>query len=713
MPHASPQPVSADLPLRSHCCYCSMQCGIEVHAKPDGSGYEVKPSPVFPVATGRLCRKGFHSIGHVDHPNRLTVPLFRGRSPDGLPADGWTAVDWDFALDGIAGSIRSLQERYGPDSIAVFGGGPLTNEACYLLGKFARIGLGTRYVVCSGRSCMPSAATAQTLAFGVDRGLTFPLDDLPLARYIVVAGTNIAECQPTMMPDLMAAKKQGAVVVAIDPHDAMTAKIADACVRPQPGFGDVFVRSLLHVLLEENLYDRRFVEERTVGIDLLRETVRPFAPEAVQPYTGVPAEAARGIARGFARAETGVVLTARGLEQQANGVEHALSYIHLCLLTGKIGRPGCGYGSIAGQANEPRGCELGQMADQLPGGRPIEDPEARRHVAAVWGVEPDAIPGKGVSACELFEKMETGEIKGLIAFGANPVVSSPNASRALSAMSRLELCVVIDLFETETAACADWLLPGSSFLETEGTLTNLEGRVFHRPRVFRKPPGGMEDYEILCALARRLGQGQWFDYDGAEAIFRELCRASSGGKADYGGLSYARLRERQGIFWPCPAPGHPGTPRMFERAFAHPDGKARLHGIVPGKPAEEPSAEYPYLLTTGRLGSHDASGARTRRSEAPRHRAPFPVAEIHPSLAQQLGLKPGDRLRIASRRGSAVFACKIAADIHPTTVFVPFHGDGEQSVNRLTSDALPPVGRVPEFKIAAVRVEPVRNGGDA
>ncbi|WP_276355373.1 molybdopterin oxidoreductase family protein [Cohnella caldifontis] len=709
-PAPAPASAAADqagtrFPMRSHCCYCSMQCGLELTPDADGAGWTVKPSSDFPVATGRLCQKGYNSTAHAFHPERLRLPLFRNRDADGALQSGWTPSFWDEALDAIAAKLKGLRERHGPDSVAVFGGGSLTNEMSYLLGKFARVALGTRYIDYNGRYCMSSAAAAQQLAFGIDRGLNFPLDDIPLARYIILAGTNIAECQPTMMPYLLAAKKAGAVIVTIDPRNTMTSKTADIHIRLQPGFDSVLVNSLLHVILEEKLYDARFVETRTHGLEEVRAAVRDFPPDVVERYTGIPEEVIRVVARGFAQAETGIVLTARGLEQQTNGVEHALNYINLCLLTGKVGRPGCGYGAVTGQANGQGGREHGQKADQLPGYRSIEDPAAREYVAGVWGVDPDSLPGKGVSAYELFQKMETGEIKALLVLGSNPVVSSPNATRVLSALQKLELCVVVDLFETETAACADWLLPGSSFLETEGTLTNLEGRVFHRPRVMEKPPGGLEDYEILSALADRLGAGAYFRYRTNEEIFDEMCRATKGGKADYSGLTYERLRREKGVFWPCPSPEHGGTPRMFQSTFHHADGKARMHGIKPGKPAETTDRAYPYLLTTGRVGTHYLSGAQTRRTEALMKKTPVPTAEIHPSLAEKLKLRAGDRIRLESRRGSAVFDCKITSEIHPTTIFVPFHWGGSQSVNVLTSDALHPISRMPEFKIAAVRAE--------
>lgn len=824
-----PTAANPDGRLRTHCCFCSMQCGIDLHpagGAADALGYEAKPSPDFPVATGKLCQKGLHSITHAAHPGRILAPHRRqdecgdggrflpggafgaaGRSASAArrrttpgaagPSPAWRPASWTEALDDIAARILRLQEQHGPDSVAVFGGGSLTNEVCYLLGKFARVALRTRYVDYNGRYCMSSAAAAQQRAFGIDRGLNFPLDDIPKAKYIILAGTNIAECQPTMMPYLLAAKKQGAVLVTIDPRQTLTSKIADIHITLQPGHDSLLVGGMLHVLLEENLYDAEFVSARTEGLEEVREAVRPFPPERVAALTGVAEETIRAVARGFAAVETGIVLTARGLEQQVNGVEHTLQYINLCLLAGHIGKPGSGFGSVTGQANGQGGREHGLKADQLPGYRSIEDPESREHVARVWGIDPAELPGKGVSAYELFGKILDGGIKAMIILGSNPVVSSPNNARVAEALGKLELLVVVDLFETETAAYADWLLPGTSFLEAEGTLTNLEGRVFHRPRAFAPAGDSLPDYRFLCALAERLGRGRYFRYTSVSDVFDELCRASAGGIADYSGMSYSRLKEAQGLFWPCPAAGeeetakpagqpeerraggasgtagggaaaegggihcagtafgdkarlgagaaaeaanangngleaaigaepgampaaaglrrggHPGTPRLFAGGvFPRAGGRARLHGITPRPPAESADSDYPYLLTTGRLAGHYLSGAQTRRTEALAKKAPEPVAELHPALAEQLRLRQGERVRLTTRRGSLELTVRLAPGIHPKTVFVPFHWGGELAVNRLTNDALHPISRMPEFKICAVRVERVEPVND-
>ncbi|SDD23830.1 assimilatory nitrate reductase catalytic subunit [Paenibacillus sp. UNCCL117] len=707
--------------LLTHCCFCSMQCGMELVNDKNTGELAIRPRHDFPVAAGRLCQKGLNALEHVRHPERVLRPLVRPWLPEAAwlqggvrleeaaaaqadGTEGWQPLAWEEAVPDIARRIRAIQSEYGRDAVGVYGGGSLSNEVCYLLGKFTRVALRSKYIDYNGRYCMSSAAAAGNQAFGLDRGMTMPLSDIPQAKFIILAGTNIAECQPTMVPYLLEAKKNGALLVTIDPRNTMTSKMADIHVRLQPGFDSVFVNGLLHVIIAEKLYDQRFVDTRTTGFEQLAEAVKPFTPERVEELTGMLEAVVRTIARGFAKAPTGIVLTARGLEQQVNGVENTLNYINLALLTGKIGRAGCGYGAVTGQANGQGGREHGQKADQLPGYRLIEDPAAREYVSKVWGIDPAELPGKGVSAYELLQKIDEGEIKALIVLGSNPVVSSPNSRMVERALRKLDLLVVIDMFETETAAFAHYLLPGSSFLEGEGTLTNLEGRVFHRPQALELPGEAKLDYRLICELAEELGYGRYFQYESIEEVFDELALATAGGKADYSGITYERLKREKGLFWPCPSPEHSGTPLLFTERFHHPDGRARLFGITPKMPAEPVDQDYPYVLTTGRVGSHYLSGAQTRRTAALHKKTPVPVAEIHPWLARRIGLKVGDQLRLTSRRDSVVFAVKVTEGIHPLTVFVPFHWGGELSVNRLTIQALDPTSRMPEFKICAVQV---------
>jgi assimilatory nitrate reductase catalytic subunit len=374
------------------------------------------------------------------------------------------------------------------------------------------------------------------------------------------------------------------------------------------------------------------------------------------------------------------------------------------LALGKVGEPASGYGCLTGQGNGQGGREHGQKADQLPGYRSIDDPEHRRQVARVWGIDPAELPGKGKSAYELLDALgpEAG-IRALLVFGSNVAVASPNATHIGKKLESLDLLVVCDAFENETSEVAHAVLPTAQWSEEEGTMTNLEGRVILRERVQSPPFGVRTDIEILSALAARLGRAEGFCFQSSREVFDELRRATAGAKADYSGLTYERLREQRGLFWPCPSEDHPGTPRLFAERFAHPSGRARFHA-VPYRPAAElPDEEYPLYFTTGRYKEHYNSGAQTRRVARLLEAQPEPRLELHPHLAARLGVGEGESVLVESRRGAVCFRASVSSDIRADTLFAPFHWGGKQAANILTNPALDPLSRMPEFKVCAVK----------
>jgi assimilatory nitrate reductase catalytic subunit len=396
-----------------------------------------------------------------------------------------------------------------------------------------------------------------------------------------------------------------------------------------------------------------------------------------------------------------MVLTARGAEQHRQGTDTVLAWIDVALALGQCGTRYGGYGCLTGQGNGQGGREHGQKADQLPGYRMIDDPAAREHVAAVWGVEPDRLPGKGRSAYELLDALGTpGGPRGMLVLGSNIVVSAPHSAHVRQRLASLDLLVVADLVLSETAALADVVLPVTQFSEETGTMTNLEGRVVLRQQAIEPPRGVRSDLEVLQGLAERLDAPVPFSAD-PEEVFGELGRASAGGRADYAGISYRRIRDEHGVFWPCPDADHPGTPRMFLDRFPTDDGRARFHAVEHRGAAEQPCADYPVHLTTGRVLAQYQSGAQTRRIRALPDDGPF--VELHPMLAGRVGVADGEPVRLATRRGSMTAPVRVVGTIRPDTVFVPFHWVG---ANRLTNDALDPTSGMPEFKVCAARLEP-------
>lgn len=641
-------------------------------------------------------------------PDRLTTPLMRAHL--GAPLE---PCSWNDALHHVTAKVGRLQEAHGRDSIAVFGGGGLTNEKAYQLGKFARIALRTSQIDYNGRFCMSSAAAALNRAFGMDRGLPVPITDLPLADVILLIGGNVAETMPPFMRHLSEQRRRGGAFVVVDPRRTSTAGRADLHLRPAPGSDLALANGLLHLAIAEGLVDEAYVAERTTGFDAVRTAVNGYWPERVERITGVPVPQLREAVRLLARAERALILTARGAEQHARGTDTVTAFINLALALGLPGREGSGYGCLTGQGNGQGGREHGQKADQLPGYRRIDDPAARAHVAGVWGVDPDIIPGPGRSAYELLEALGTeGGPKALLLFGSNPVVSAPRAAAIEERINALDLLVVADFVLSETARRADVVLPTTQWAEESGTMTNLEGRVLRRRQAVMPPAGVWDDLEILAALAGRLdAPGRW-SAKPAE-VFDELRAASAGGPADYSGISYERIESEGGVFWPCPAEDHPGTPRPFLDGFATPDGRARFTPVEHGGPAEDIDDDYPVYLTTGRVLAHYQSGAQTRRVKPLMEASPDPFVELHPDLADRLGITDGAGVRVTSRRGAIVVPARLTESIRHDTVFIPFHWAGEGRANLLTNPALDPISRMPEFKVCAVRLEPDEPEGAA
>ncbi|MFB8228792.1 molybdopterin oxidoreductase family protein [Cellulosimicrobium sp. NPDC055967] len=703
----------------------------------------------FPTNRGGLCQKGWTSATVLRATDRITTPLLRGSDGELHPAS------WDEALDVVAAGIARVQAEHGRDAVAVFGGGGLTNEKAYALGKFARTVLRTANIDYNGRFCMASAAAGANRAFGADRGLPFPLADLGGADAVLLLGSNLAETMPPSVQHLAGVRSRGGLVV-VDPRRSATAALTGepgdvvgqvgvpdggrspgrlvpppgagpvgdqgVHLQPVPGTDLVVLLALLHVVVTEGLADAQYLDGRTTGFDDVRRSVMAWWPERAETVCGVPADRLRYVARLLAAASPArggsgaYVLTGRGVEQSSQGTATVTAAINLALALGLPGRIGSGYGAITGQGNGQGGREHGQKADQLPGYRTIDDPSARAHVAGVWGVDPATIPGPGMPAVELLRSLGrpagpdgTGAgPRALLVHGSNVVVSAPDADRVTANLRALDLLVVCDLVPSETALLADVVLPVTQWAEEEGTMTSLEGRVIRRRRAVDAPGEARSELWILAELARRLGSSVSIPTDPA-VVFDELARASAGGVADYSGLSHARLDadERDGgpgLYWPVPSAAHPGTPRTFLDRFATPDGRARMVAVDHVGPTDDVRPDAPLYLVTGRVLQHYQSGAQTRRVAELDRLVPEPFVELHPVLGLRLGVGDGDRARLTTRRGEIEAVARWSDRIRPDTVFMPFHWSGEGSVNRVTTDATDPISGMPEFKVCAVDV---------
>lgn len=687
--------------VQTHCCFCGMQCGIKLLVK-NNQVIGFDPWEEFPFNEGRLCPKGVQRYLQNNHPDRLLHPIERAEG------SGFRQTSWEKALDRTVSEIRRIQSAHGNDAFAMLSGVSMTNEKSYLVGKFARVALKTRNLDYNGRLCMVSAGAGNKKAFGLDRASnTFA--DLAHAEVTMICGSNVSETFPTLTHWLWQARDNGGKLIVVDPRLTPMARTADLHLPIRPGRDSALYGAILHQMIKNDWLDHEFIRNHCSGFEAAAEAVKDYDLAWAEQTTGISADKIMQAATMWGKAKTSFLMHARGIEHHTKGVDNVVSCINLVLASGRIGKPYCGYATITGQGNGQGGREHGHKCDQLPGNRDIENPEHRKYIAGVWGIPEPELPGKGLSAYEIIEAIHRGEIKGLISICFNPLVSLPNNSFVREALEKLEFYAVIDFFLSETARLADIVLPGSLHEEDEGTVTTAEGRVVRIPPVVTPPGEARVDWHIMLDLARRLGAGDKFAFNSAEDIFNELRVASRGGTADYYGITYEKIEKNMGVFWPCPTLDHPGTPRLWEdRKFRTPDGKAHFNAVTYRDPTEVTDAEYPVILTTGRVVSQYLSGTQTRRIGKLVDQYPEPLLEIHPSLAAKLEIRDRELVRVVTRRGSAEFPAQLVETIREDTVFVPYHWPGKKSINQLTTGALDPVSKIPEFKVCACRLEPLK-----
>jgi assimilatory nitrate reductase catalytic subunit len=700
--------------VNTHCCFCGQQCGITLKVKANEViGFE--PREDFPFNQGMLCPKGVKRYLQGSHPDRLLSAYQR----DADSQFGFTAIPYDQAIDRVASEINRIQSSFGNDAFAVLTGASLTNEKAYLMGKFARVCLKTSNIDYNGRLCMVSAAAGNKKALGIDRAAN-PWSDIPKAEVVWISGANVAECAPITTNYVWQARDRGAKIVVVDPRITPIARTCDLFLPIKPGRDIALFNGILHLMIENDWLDHRFIDAHTVGFEAVAQHVKQWTPRRTAEVTGIAERAIRQAAEWWGQAGSSFLLHARGIEHHSHGVQNVLGAINIVLASGRIGREGCGYATITGQGNGQGGREHGQKCDQLPGARDISNPEHRAYVAKVWGVDPADLPQAGVDAYEIFRKIDRGQIRGLLSICFNPKVSLPDNNFITRALDNLEFFVAIDFFLSETAHHADIVLPGSLHEEDEGTVTQIEGRVIKINKAVEPPGDAREDWRVIQDIAARLGRAHGFTFNNPREIFDELREASRGGIADYSGITYEKIDEQYGVFWPCSSEEDRGTPRLFEPGswnpiakgagpFYFPDGKARFNVAEYNPPAEDVDEEYPVILTTGRVVSQYLSGTQTRRIGPLVDQYPEPRIEMHPQLAHKLGIRDDDWATVESRRGTVTLRAMVVTTIRPDTIFIPYHWAGRQSANQLTISAQDPISKIPEYKVCAVRV---RRGGD-
>lgn len=689
--------------LRTHCPFCAFQCGMLLTTSDQGELLGLRGDPEFPVNRGQLCIKGAESHALLKRSDRLLKPLVRDAT--GVLRE----ATWELALSQVAERLAQSKHQHGAASLGVFGSGGLTNEKAYALGKFARVVLGTPHIDYNGRYCMSSAAAAQNRAFGLDRGLPFPVSDIATTDCILSWGSNWVETMPPIRQWFELQRERGGRLIVVDPRRTETAQLADLYVSLVPGTDLAVANGLLYLTIEQNLIDQDYITRRTTGFDEVRRSIQWYTPDRVERISGVSERTLRTIVSWMTSSPRSLLLSGRGAEQQSKGVDTVHAFINLMLAIGKVGTPGAGYACLTGQGNGQGGREHGQKSDQLPGYRSIENDTHRRIVADAWGVSESALPRKGKSAFELLDALGPGDANGggirtLLVMGSNLAVASPMARHVEERLRSLDLLVVLDSFLNETARLAHVVLPTLLWTEEAGTLTNLEGRVLLRRVVTAAPSGPRSDLAILRDLGVRLGAPTYLRGDEPSQVFDELAQVTEQAPADYSGLSHERLRLSQGVHWPCSKQNPAGTPRMFSTCFAHPDGKAKFFPVEYRDAGEIPDSEYPLYFTTGRVREHYNSGAQTRGIDSLERRKPEPVLEVHPACLARFGLTEQTHVQVETRRARVRFRVQVTRNIREDTLFVPFHFGGRQAANQLTSAHLDPTSRMPEFKICAAKL---------
>ncbi len=694
---------TADREVRSVCPYCGVGCQLTYHIRDDRIAW-VSGAPG-PANENRLCVKGRFGFDYVHHPHRLKVPLVRRedvpkRADDFVdPGNPWThfrEATWEEALERAAEGLRRIRDRDGPRALAGFGSAKGSNEEAYLFQKLVRTGFGSNYVDHCTRLCHASSVAA--LMEGIGSGaVTAPFTEAMNADLIFVIGANPTENHPVAATYFKQAAKRGAKLVVADPRGQALKRHATWMLQFRPGTDVALLNALMHVIVEEKLYDEQYVQARSENFDRLREHLAKFPPERMAEVCGIPAETLREVARAYARAERAIIFWGMGISQHVHGTDNARCLISLAVMCGHVGRPGTGLHPLRGQNNVQGASDAGLIPMVFPDYHPTRDDTYRQFLEELWGAKLD--PEPGLTVVEIMDAIRAGQIRGMYIMGENPAMSDPDAQHAREALASLEHLVVQDIFLTETAWHADVVLPASAWPEKQGTVTNTNRQVQMGRIALPLPGEARQDLWIIQEIARRLGL-PW-NYAGPADVFAEMKKAMP----SLDNITWDRLEREHAVAYPCPAPDHPGKGVVFEDRFPTPSGRARLVPAEVEPPAEVPDEQYPMILTTGRTLEHWHTGAITRHATVLDALEPEPFCAMNGRDLAKLGVEPGRRVRVATRRGAIELMARRDPAVPEGVVFIPFCYR-EAAANILTNPQLDPWGKIPEFKFCAARVEP-------
>jgi len=671
--------------IRTTCAYCGVGCQIYLHIK-DGRITRITGVEDAEPNHGSLCVKGRFGYDFIQSEDRLTSPLIRR-------GDQFLEVTWDEALDLVAKRFMEIKEKEGPESLAGLSSARVTNEENYLMQKLIRAGFGTNNIDHCARLCHSSTVTGLAATFG-SGAMTNSIAEIEDADAILVIGSNTTETHPVTSTFIKRAVqlKQAKLIVA-DPRKITLTNFADVWLRQRPGTDVALINGLLQVILSEDLQDQAFIDSRTENFEELKKIVSSYTPEKVEEITGVPAQDLISAARTYAKADKATIVYAMGITQHTSGTDNVKALANLAMATGNVGRPSTGVNPLRGQNNVQGACDMGGLPNVYTGYQQVADKEIKEKFEKAWGVKLSDKPG--LTVVEIINSVYDGKIKGLYVMGENPILSDPDSNHVLDALRKCDFLVVQDIFMTETAALADVVLPSTCFAEKDGTFTNTERRVSRIRRAVESPGEARDDLDILSDLAGRMGL-TW-SAETPQAVMEEIASLTP----SYGGISFPRL-EGNGLSWPCPDQDHPGTPILHQDKFTR--GLGLFSPVEHREPAEPPTEEYPFTMTTGRLLYQYHTGTMSRRSEGLEYLAPRCEVEINPADASALGLKPGDPVQVKSKRGKITANAQVTDRVAPGVIFVPFHYS-EAAANILTAAELDPVSKIPEYKVCAVSVE--------
>jgi formate dehydrogenase major subunit len=691
---------TAERVVESACPYCGVGCLLNYHVTNDRIQFVQGRDG--PANQSRLCVKGRYGFDYVHNPKRLTKPLIRregiNKTSDILSADDikdtFHEASWDEALDFAARGLRKIRDESGPSALAGFGSAKGSNEEAYLFQKLIRVGFGTNNVDHCTRVCHASSVAAMLETIG-SGSVSNQVADVSEAEVIMIIGAKPTVNHPVAATFMKNAVKAGKTLILLDPYRSDLARHADYFLQFRSDTDVPLLNSMMHSIIEENLHDKEYIERHTEGFEALRDGVKDYSPEKVSTICGIPAQTLREVARIYASSAGSMIFWGMGISQHIHGTDNARCLISLALLTGQIGRPGCGLHPLRGQNNVQGASDVGLIPMVFPDYQPVSDPASRDRFESLWGAALD--PSPGLTVVEIMHAVHAGTINGMYIMGENPAMSDPNLNHARAALAKLEHLVVQDIFPTETAGFADVILPASAFPEKTGTFTNTDRRVQLGRKAIPCPGDARQDLWIIQQLANRLDLN--WRYAGAAEVFEEMRRAMP----SISGITWERLDTEHSVTYPCKTEGDPGEPVLFQDGFPTPNGRAKFVPAAYTHAAELPDEEYDFILMTGRQLEHWHTGSMTRHASILNALEPEPVVSIHPDDMHDHGIRNGAFARLESRRGHLEARVRPDTGLQRGSVFMAFCYV-EAAANLLTVEDLDPYGKIPEFKFCAVRV---------